>query len=476
MTRHTLSCVLALSGALAQQTPNAVEHQHVHSAPAAKPGQPLDPQAQAGKPATDAAPVGLPVIESSASGPRMTLAELETMALERNPTIAQAQALVDAAAGKAQQAGLWPNPSFGANGEHVSKVTGGGALGGFVEQRFVTAHKLGLDRKVAQQGQAIQVEQLNAQKQRLLNAVRTLYYQALGDQMLIQVRSDLAKLANHAVAVSRELANVGQADKPDLLAAETEAERIQLELVNAQNARNRTWRQLAAITNNPALKPVFLEGSLEAVPRIDADQALENIYRESPELRAAEVSVRQSEFSVRRATVEKIPDIFIRGGLRNNREFGEVGPFGPTRRRGLEGIFDISVEIPIFNRNQGAVRAARAEAEYARLEVLRTKLSLNARLAAEYKDYLDAAAAVERYRLHILPKARQAYDLYLNNFRQMSGAYPQALIAQRNLFQFQDSYVESLVNVWLHAVQIQGLLLGGAGMPRMDSASTDGNP
>jgi len=406
-------------------------------------------------------------VASPAEDTSLGLADLEKMALERNPAIAQAQALVDAATGKAQQAGLWPNPSFGANGEHVSKVTGGGALGGFVEQRFITGHKLGLDRKVAQQGTAMQVEQLNARKQRLLNAVRGLYYQALGDQMSIQVRSDLARLASHAVAVSRELANVGQADKPDVLAAEMEAEQIQLELANARNAQARTWRQLAALVNSPALKAAPLQGNLEDIPKLDAEEALETIYRESPELRAAEVSVRQSEFSVRRAQVEKVPDIFLRAGLRNNREFGEVGPLGPTRRRGLEGIFDVSVDIPIFNRNQGAVKAARAEAEHARLEVLRTRLSLKARLASEYKDYQDAATAVERYKVHILPKARQAYDLYLSNFRSMSGAYPQALIAQRNLFQLQDSYVTSLVNAWQRAIDIQGLLLGGGTGPEM---------
>lgn len=476
---------LLVEAALSQQVPKPDEHQHVHEAPASnlKPGVvyscPMHPEVRldkAGKcpkcamqleivkPKSEAETAGLPVINGPSGEPSMRLEDLEKMALERNPTIAQAQSLVDAASGKAQQAGLWPNPSFGANGEHVSKVTGGGALGGFVEQRFITAHKLGLDRKVAQQEQAVQVEHLNAQKQRLLNSVRSLYYQALGDQMLIQVRAELAKLASHAVAVSSELANVGQADKPDLLAAETEAERIQLELVNAQNARERTWRQLAALLNTPTLKPVFLVGSLEDIPKLDAEQALETIYRESPELRAAEVSVRQSEFSVRRAQVQKIPDIFVRGGLRNNREFGEVGPLGPTARRGLEGIFDVSVEIPIFNRNQGGVKAAKAEAEHSRLEVLRTKLSLKARLASEYKDYQDAASAVDRYKLRILPKARQAYDLYLSNFRKMAGAYPQALIAQRNLFQFQDSYVAALVTAWQRAIEIQGMLLGGANM------------
>ena len=68
------------------------------------------------------------------------------------------------------------------------------------------------------------------------------------------------------------------------------------------------------------------------------------------------------------------------GGIRNNREFGESGPGSMSSRRGLEGIFDVAVEIPIFNRNQGGVKAARAGAEHTRLQVERTRLALKARL------------------------------------------------------------------------------------------------
>ena len=403
------------------------------------------------------------------SGPALKLEDLERMALEANPTIGQAQALVEAAGGRAQQAGLRPNPSFGANGEHVSRVTGGGAIGGFVEQRFVTAGKLGLSRKVALQEQAMYVENQNVQKQRLLNSVRKLYYQAMGDELLINFRSDLADLAVRAVGVSKELANVGQADRPDLLASEAEAERLQLDLVIAQSAKDRTWRQLAALLNQPSLKPVALVGNLEEIPKLDVDQALEAIYRDSPELRAAEVGVQHSQLAVRRAEVQKIPDIFVRGGLRNNREYGEIGPNGPTQRRGLEGIFDVSVQIPIFNRNQGAVKAAKAEAEHARLDVNRTKLALKSRLASEYKDYQDASISAGVYRTKILPKARQAHELYLSNFRQMAGAYPQALVAQRTLLQLQISYITVLVQTWQRYSEIQGFLLGSEtelGMPK----------
>jgi cobalt-zinc-cadmium efflux system outer membrane protein len=184
----------------------------------------------------------------------LTLQDLERKALEGNPAIAQAGSRVEAAAGRALQAGLWPNPTIGANGEHVSRVTGGWALGGFVEQRIVTAGKLRLDRQIAREEQALEVAHRSAERQRLLNTVRALYYLTLGDQMLPRVRGDLAALAARAVAVSRELSNVGQADQSDVLAAETEAERIALELTNAQTARERTWRQIAAVGERRAAR------------------------------------------------------------------------------------------------------------------------------------------------------------------------------------------------------------------------------
>lgn len=127
----------------------------------------------------------------------------------------------------------------------------------------------------------------------------------------------------------------------------------------------------------------------------------------------------------------------------------------------MEGFFDVGVQIPIFNRNQGNVEAAQAKVDKAKLDVERTKLSLRSRLAEVYHEYITALTRADRYRQEILPKAQKAYELYLNNFRQMAGAYPQALIAQRSLFQLQDAYVDSLLSVWQRSIEIRGLLLDG---------------
>ena len=193
------------------------------------------------------------------------------------------------------------------------------------------------------------------------------------------------------------------------------------------------------------------------MPKLELDSALATLLKESPEIRVAEAGITRSDAAVRRARVEKIPDIVARGGLRYNRELLERD----LKPVGLEGFFDIGIEIPIFNRNQGAVAAARAEAERARLEVERVKLSLRVRLAAVYREYQNGLALIEKYRDHMLPRAQKAHELYLNSFRQMAAAYPQVLISQRNWFQLEEDYVKSLVGVWRSALEIQGLLLMG---------------
>lgn len=391
----------------------------------------------------------------------LTMADFEKMALERNPTVGQAQADVKAAAGRAQQAGLYPNPTVSAVGDEIARgpVIRGGEFGGSFQQRIVTAGKLGLSRQVAEQERAVTEQAAAAQSQRVLNAVRQLYYQALSDQFRLDVRTRLARLAQEAAKITDELANVGQADQPDQLAALVESERIQLELVDARNRQERTWRQLGAVVNNPQLRPGPLAGDLESVPRLDADQALDNIYAQSPDLRAAALSVNRAETALTRAKREAIPDLIVSGGVRYNREL--LDNAGLNTPIGREGFFDIGIQLPIFNRNQGNVAAARASVDRARLDVDRTKLALRAHLAEVYRDYQTALIRADRYKQEILPKAQRAYDLYIANFRQLSAAYPQALMAQRNLFQLQDAYVDALTTVWQRSVEIQGLLLTG---------------
>src|SRR5687768_15828852 len=330
-----------------------------------------------------AAPQAQPESATTQTVPALRLEDLEKMALSGNPSLKQASAAIRAAEGRQRQAGLYPNPVVGYAADEVSRgpIIAGGEHGAFIEQRIVTGGKIGLARRIAQQDSLQMRASAEAQQYRVLNAVRSLLYQALGEQLLVQVRTQLARLAQRAVTTTRELANVGQADRPDLLAVDIEAQRLELGLITARNGLDRTWRQLAAVTGNPMLRPVPLEGNIEELPKLDFEAALANIFQASPELKTAEVGASRSDLVVRQARAAVVPDIVARAGVHYNYERLEVN----QARIGWQGSAEIGITLPLFNRNQGAVAAARAEAERAQLELDRTRLALRARLASVYR-------------------------------------------------------------------------------------------
>lgn len=403
----------------------------------------------------------------------LELAELEARALRNNPTVPQAEAAIRAAEGRRRQARLWPNPIVGyeaeglafnplvypfRNGQHF-----------FVEQQITLFGKLRRSGDVFVQERAQAAAIATAQRLRVRNAVQMLYYEALGAQQLVELRRQLAALTGEAVKISAELFNVGQADRPDVLAAEVEAQRAELDVMRAANEQLRVWQLLAGLINDPSLKVTPLAGSLEdAAPQLNQEELLATLLRESPEVQAAQAGVARAEAVLARARIEPRPDVFVRGGIGYSNEFAEF--FGG--KTGWEGRVEAGVRVPLFNRNQGSVVAARAALQAAEREQQRVELALRTRLAESYTAYLNALGVAARYRREILPRAQQAYDLYLARFRQMAAAYPQVLIAQRTLFQARTEYVGALVELWQNVAQLRGLLLtGGLDAPLQPSAS-----
>jgi outer membrane protein, heavy metal efflux system len=396
----------------------------------------------------------------------LRLEDLERMALRNNPTVAQAEAAVRAAEGRRVQAGLMPNPIIGYAGEELSPRAFGQKSEHYIfgEQEIPLGGKLKKSRDIFARERAQAQAEAAAQRQRVLNAVRALYYEALGAQQLVETRGELAKLANEAVEVTGELFNTGAADRPDVLQIQVEARRAALDLIMVENERDQIWRQIAAVVGDPFLRPARLAGDLEeGLPILELDQLLGALLSESPEIKGARNGIERARASLTRARAEPAPNLFLRGGMGYSSELLETNPPQPLgRKSGPEAFVEVGVRIPLFNRNQGAIAAASAELEFAEREERRVELSLRARTAAAFRSYQNALTVATEYREQIVPRARQAYDLYLASFKQMAAAYPQALIAQRTFFQTQTEYVRALVDVWRNATQLQGFMLTGA--------------
>ena len=447
----------SLAGALVLCVSSAVHAQSLHI----HPGQPTAPQGQSmpspqqSQQPTDQHPgAAAPLLPAPAQGPALTLAALEEMASASNPTLRQAEAEIRAAEGRKLQAGLYPNPTIGYISEEVrGGASRGGQQGFFLQQEIVLGGKLGLSRNVFEQERRQALAEAEEQRLRVLNNVRILFYQALAAQRLVELRRSLTRLASDAVETTHQLFNVGQSDQPDVLQAEVEDEQAQLAVTIAEQNQLRAWTSLAATVGRPDLPLAQLEGNLEEIPAV-ADQWLETILHDSPAVKIAELGVARAESSLTMARREPVPNLLVRGGLQQNRELRET----TGQPVGLQGFAEIGVQIPLFNRNQGNIAAARANSERSRLEVQRIQLLLRERAAPVFRNYLTARAAVERYRSQMLPRAKQAFELYLTKYQGMGAAYPQVLIAQRTLFQLQTDYIGALENLWTNSLALRGFL------------------
>jgi outer membrane protein, heavy metal efflux system len=390
----------------------------------------------------------------------MTLEELERLAAERNPTLAQAAASARAAEGRRRQAGAFPNPVVGYFGEELAfrAARETSEHGVFIEQTIPLGGKLSKARRVFEREREQAEAIASAQSLRVANSVRALYFEALGAQQLVELRADLADLAREAVEITAELYNVGQADRPDQLEIEIEAERAEIDLLRAQGDWEQAWRAIGAMVGQPDLRPGRLAGRLDAPDEaLDQDQLLATLLRESPEVRAARAGVERARAVVARQKAERIPDLFVNAGVGYNNEILERD----GRKTGAEGRIEVGVNVPLFNRNQGGIAAAEAELAVAERELERLQFALRARMASSFREYRSARTTAEKYRTQVIPRARQAYEMYLANFRQMAASYPQVLIAQRTLFQVEVEYARALVELKRTGAGLRGFLLEG---------------
>jgi len=395
--------------------------------------------------------LGLHVLAFASDPAPLSLGDLEQMAVQGNPTLAQAAARIEAARGKALQAGLYPNPTVGYVGDRIGAAgTAGEMQGLFVDQIIVTAGKLRLSRAAYCQEVAGAEAQALAQQYRVLNGVRVRFYELLARQRLLEVQAQLLKNADDAIATTQELINIGAANKSDLLQARIEARQERVSLESTRILYLAGWQQLAAFLGNPGLtSDQRLQGNLEELAPVPAyDASLAHLLEASPELQQARADVVRCSIALRREQVEPIPNVQLQ--VSNGYDF--------ETRNDVTSV-QLGLRLPLWDKNQGNIRTAQANVSRAQAEVNRVELSLRQRLARTYASYRAAQVAVEEYRKGSLPEAKEAYELYLGSYHSGRAAWPQVLVALRTYFQLSVDYVNSLEQLRRAEVVILGLLL-----------------
>jgi cobalt-zinc-cadmium efflux system outer membrane protein len=430
----------------------------------------MDSRAENSAPNAEQPPPVPELLKEVAGRPPMRLEQFQQLALAGNPTLPQANALVRQSSAQVRQAKLYPNPSVGYQGEQIrGGAFRGGEQGAFVQQTFVLGGKLGLRRDVFEQQRREDEIGVSEQRYRVLSHIGQSFYSALAAQEVVNVRKRLLSLAMDAVATAHQLANVGQADVPDVLQAEVEGEQAKVEYTTAQRVFLQAFQTLAALAGKPELHVSPLQGDLGHPPQIDSAQIVDQILRDSPAVKRAQQDINRGQAELKSAKRESIPDLQVRAGIQQNFE-----PINETTGTpvGLQGFATIGISLPIFNRNQGNVEAAKADLERAQSEVTRVQLSLRQSIQPLLQAYLADQAQAERYRKDMIPRASRAYELYLTKYQNMGAAYPQVLVSQRTYFQLQAEYINVLERLWLSAIALENFTLSSGLSQPMPSGTS----
>lgn len=402
-----------------------------------------------------------PIASGKTEQAPLSLADLEAIALQNNPTLAQAQAQIASFRGAALEAGLYPNPVIGYEAEQIgAEGTPGEFQGGFVQQTIVTAGKLRLSRAKYSQKAFEAAIIATGQQLVVLNGVRTRFYELLATQRMIDLRRELLANAEENLHTTREMFNTGLANEAEVLLAEVEVNRAQIALADQENSYIAIWQHLAAIVGWSDLAPVSLVGQLEPEGEpLDWENSLRVLLDDSPELQAARAHVVFDQIMVQRERAQPVPDVRISASSGYNFE----------TRNAVAGQVQIGLNVPLWDKNQGTIMQAQAELSRARAEVRRRELALQQRLADVFRQYRTASLSTKIYRESNIPKATKAYEIQLDMYNKRRVAWPEVVKLQQNLYQVKSEYTHSLLELRRAEVAINGLMM-------MDGLSPPASP
>jgi outer membrane protein, heavy metal efflux system len=163
--------------------------------------------------------------------------------------------------------------------------------------------------------------------------------------------------------------------------------------------------------------------------------------------------VDRARAALQRACVETVPNVSFQG-LVNWQDNGIGGK--------PDGGVAVTIPVPIFNRNQGAIRRAQQELAAARRALDQLQLDLQNRLAPTFEQFSNARNQVERYREQILPAADESLQLTRQTYEAGESNYIGLLTAQRTFSQTGWNYLDAVRSLRVAEAEIQGFLLRGS--------------
>jgi cobalt-zinc-cadmium efflux system outer membrane protein len=392
--------------------------------------------------------------QSAAPSIGLALEHLQALAIECHPTLQNISALAQAARSRGLQNAAQANPQLGFNGQQLGSNGRAEQLGIEFGQEIIQREKLQLNRDIGEREFNRLLQLWHVQRMRILTDVRIAYYRAARAENQIKVVEGMVDVSSQVAKLSAGLFEQGELSKSDQLLSELEVDTAELQLENARNRQVAVWRELSSVAAQPLISIQPLATDLFS-PALDMqfESALNTILQQSPEVATVLASIERSQVQVRREVIEPRPNVTVQG-LVNIRDNGIQGD--------RDGALIVTIPIPVWNRNRGAIQEARYQLIAAQRQLSSLELELQNRLTPVFERYSNSQIQVQRYRDKILPKSLRTLELARKAFASGDVSFLNTLIAQRAYAQYQIAYLEAIETLRVAEAEIEGLLLTGS--------------
>jgi len=405
--------------------------------------------------ATQAADSPAPLPSSGAATNVLTLERAIRLALDTNPELRASSGRIGAAAGRAYQAKLWSNPELELSAEDWP-VSGGGGFSDAkktvgVAQTIPFPGKKRLDRQIGVSGVRLTEAELSLRRVELVRDVKSVFYQVLAAERLVEVAGELVEVAESSAATARKRVAAGAAADQEQLRAEIPLEQAKTELSGFQRELVTARQTLALLLGRPDLSETPVSGALaEAVSPELVDQGPERWLATHPSVVVARTSRDRAQLELRRARLEPYPDVKV--GVAGGR-------IGETDQSIIQLGF--SLPLPIIDRGKGKKQEAQANVSVADAELTAVEQRLLRAWGTASQRLRTAAQQVANYRERILPKANEALRLVQTGFEQGKFGFIDLLDTQRTTAEARLAYQQKLLELNVAQAEIEAMLARG---------------
>ena len=380
----------------------------------------------------------------------LTLDQAIEMAERRHPQLAETRALVEAASGRAQQAGTFPNPEAILGAQQIPiqsyPVPDRQYVAGF-GQTLPLGNRLSKARDAELLEREVRLRGLEGVYRQLRKRVQGSFATALYQESAFQAQTRITTGLASAVAITQARLDAGDVIPQDLARSEMELARAEVELRRSQSLRKQGLLSRSAAMGDPNLEVKSVEGSLDVTFEVATLDSLAANLSSQPELREAEAGVRASNARIDLAKAERIPDVKVEA-LYHRLEVSGQNTFD----------LGLSIPLPLFNRNQGRLREARSEAVAAEARARNTANELNLNLRESYVALTTALDNLTTFRTQILPRAETVLKSAELRYSAGDSALTDVLPVRRDWAAVHLSYLETLREVMQSWAEVSSFL------------------